>query len=78
MAGDSAVVPKRHPQMFFTYQDITYRYELHTDPPEAMYWSTYRIKPSQLKIFDANGKQVFGEAKEQLLNDIDSERPNNN
>jgi len=73
-------VPKKksHPLMYFNYQDITYRFELHTDPPEAMYWSTYKIKPSQLKIFDAKNKQVFGDVKEQLLNDIDSERVNYN
>ena len=67
-------MPLLNDNMFFTFEDNTYRFELHTDPPEAMYWSTYKVKASHLKVFDANNKQVFGTAKEALLNDLDEER----
>jgi hypothetical protein len=67
-------MPLLNDNMFFTFEDNTYRFELHTDPPEAMYWSTYKVKASHLKVFDANNKQVFGPAKEALLNDLDEER----
>jgi hypothetical protein len=67
-------MPILNDNMFFTFEDDTYRFELHTDPPEAMYWSTYKVKASHLKVFDANNKQVFGPAKEALLNDLDEER----
>ena len=67
-------MPLLNDNMFFTFEDTTYRFELHTDPPEAMYWSTYKVKASHLKVFDDNNKQVFGPAKEALLNDLDEER----
>ena len=67
-------MPILNDNMFFTFEDDTYRFELHTDPPEAMYWSTYKVKASHLKVFDDNNKQVFGPAKEALLNDLDEER----
>jgi hypothetical protein len=67
-------MPLLNDNMFFTFEDATYRFELHTDPPEAMYWSTYKVKASHLKVFDDNNKQVFGPAKEALLNDLDEER----
>ena len=59
---------------YFTFDGETYRFELWTDPPEAMYWSTYKVKASHLKVFDANDKQVYGPAKEALLNELEEER----
>jgi hypothetical protein len=61
-------------ESFYTHDDgVVYKYELKTDPPEAMFWATKKLKPSELKVYDGQGKQVFGEVKETILEEINND-----
>jgi len=64
--------------MFYTHTDgVTYSYDLKTDPPEAMYWPTRKIKHSEIKVYDADNSQIFGEVKNAIYDDLEKERKRN-
>ena len=44
-------------EMFYTDIDgELWQYELKTDPPEAMYWETYKLKQTDIKIISGANK----------------------
>lgn len=60
-------------EMIYVHDDgVRYKYELKTDPPEAMFWTTKKLKSGELKVYDSEGKQVFGKIKEIILEDINN------
>jgi len=46
------------------------RYTLITDPPEAMYWSTYRLKKSDVKLLDKFDRSTAANIKQEIFDDI--------
>ena len=45
-------------------------YYLQTDPPEAMYWSTYRLKLSHIKLKSKYDKEVSRTLRKEIFNSI--------
>jgi hypothetical protein len=45
-------------------------YDLKTEPPEAMYWDTYRLKKVHIKLIDGFEKQDASDIKTEILDDI--------
>lgn len=58
-------------EMFFTDEDGTViQYDLVTDPPEAMYWTTYRLKKSHIKIISKMDRTEAASYREKILASI--------
>tara|TARA_R110002124_G_scaffold67804_1_gene183936 strand:+ start:651 stop:962 length:312 start_codon:yes stop_codon:yes gene_type:complete len=51
-------------------------YTLQTDPLEAMYWSTYRLKKTDVKLLDKFDRSTAAEIKQEIFDDIVSREPN--
>ena len=45
-------------------------YYLQTDPPEAMYWSTYRLKLTHIKLKNKYDKEVSRTLRKEIFNSI--------
>ena len=45
-------------------------YYLQTDPPEAMYWSTYRLKLTHVKLKNKYDKEVSRTLKKEIFDSI--------
>jgi hypothetical protein len=45
-------------------------YTLKTDPEEAVFWSTYRLKKSHIKLLDKFDKTTAAEIKQEIFDDI--------
>tara|TARA_R100000231_G_scaffold63405_1_gene51431 strand:+ start:172 stop:369 length:198 start_codon:yes stop_codon:yes gene_type:complete len=46
-------------------------YYLQTDPPEAMYWSTYRLKLSHIKLKTKCGPAMYrAQLRKEIFNSI--------
>tara|TARA_R100000541_G_scaffold1223_2_gene5669 strand:+ start:131 stop:325 length:195 start_codon:yes stop_codon:yes gene_type:complete len=45
-------------------------YKLVTDPLEAMYWSTYRLKKSHIKISNKISRPLATQIKQEIYDDI--------
>ena len=57
--------------MFFTDIDgDVWEYELHTTPPEAMYWKNYKIKLSDIKVISDVHKEIKKRIRKEILKDI--------
>lgn len=46
------------------------RYTLITDPLEAMYWSTYRLKKSDVKLLDKFDRSTAADIRQEIFDDI--------
>ena len=53
-----------------------FRYALKTDPPDAMYWTTYRLKKSDITLIDKFNRAMTAEIKQEIFDDIISCEPN--
>lgn len=53
-------------QMF--YGDI--EYTLVTDPPEAMFWKTYKLKKSHIKLITKLDKSTAAQIKQEIYEDV--------
>ena len=53
------------------YNDI--EYTLRTDPPEAMYWSTYKLKKSDIKILSNTNRSEAAKLRQEILDDINKQ-----
>jgi DNA polymerase III alpha subunit (gram-positive type) len=47
-----------------------YQYKLVTDPPEAMYWSTYRLKKRDVKVITNVERDEKIQIRTEIYNDI--------
>ena len=51
-------------------------YQLKTDPLEAIYWSTYRLKKSDIDLLTQFDRTTTAEIKQEIFDDIVSREPN--
>ena len=56
--------------MFFCEVDAMIEYALKTDPPEAQYWSTYKLKKSHIQIITPMDRTSKAEWREKILRSI--------
>jgi|TARA_R110000851_G_scaffold274845_1_gene427416 hypothetical protein len=59
--------------MRFTYARSPkehYGYALKTDPPDAMYWTTYRLKKSDIVLDKKFDRSTTADIKKEILDDI--------
>lgn len=63
-------------KMFYNHEKMLIQYTLKTDPPEAMYWTTYRLKVTDIKILTKLDKQTTAKIRKDIFNDIISNEPN--
>jgi hypothetical protein len=55
------------------YRDIDndlWQFELHTTPPEALYWTNYKIKLEDIKIISKADKHIRNRIRTEILKDI--------
>jgi hypothetical protein len=53
-----------------------FRYTLKTDPPDAIYWTTYRLKKSDIVLSDKFDRATTADIKQEIFDDIVSREPN--
>jgi len=56
--------------MIYRRNEVQIAYTLVTDPPEAMTWSTYRLKKSHIKLLIKFDRQEAAEIRQEILDDI--------
>jgi len=55
------------------YRDIDndlWQFELHTTPPEALYWKNYKIRLEDIKIISKADKHIRNRIRTEILKDI--------
>ena len=57
-------------QHFYKNGSEIIEYKLVTDPPEAMYWSTYRLKKTDIKLVTKLDRSLVTEIKREIFDDI--------
>ena len=78
MAAKTKRKGRRNP-MRFTYARTPkehFRYTLKTDPQDAMYWTTYRLKKTDVVLLDKLDKATTALVKQDIFDDIISTEPN--
>jgi hypothetical protein len=58
-------------EMFF--RDIDgdlWQYELKTNPPEAVYWETYKLKLTDIKVISNADKETKRRIRQEIYKDI--------
>ena len=63
-------------QMFYTSAGKTVEYMLVTDPVEAIYWTTHRLKKSDVQLVSKFNRSETAEIKQDVFDDIISREPN--
>ena len=53
------------------------QYELKTDPPEAIYWTTFRLLKSHIRVLTKLPKEEKTLYRTEIYDDIISREPNN-
>ena len=60
-------------EMFFTDIDgDVWQYELKTNPREAMYWDTYNLKVSDIKVLGSTDKETSKRVRLEIYKDIEN------
>ena len=60
-------------EMFFTDIDgDVWQYELKTNPREAMYWDTYKLKVSDIKVLGSTDKETSKRVRLEIYKDIEN------
>ena len=62
--------------MKYARKEKIIQYQLMTDPLEAQYWTTHRLKKSEIKILTKCDRSTAALLREEILNDIISREPN--
>jgi len=55
------------------YRDIDndlWQFELHTTPPEALYWKNYKIRLEDIKVISKADKHIKNRIRTEILKDI--------
>ena len=55
------------------YRDIDndlWQFELHTTPPEALYWKNYKIRLEDIKVISKADKHIRNRIRTEILKDI--------
>lgn len=63
-------------KMYYCEDDLIVEYALKTDPPDAEFWSTYKLKKSDIKIVTKMNRSDAAEMRTKILTDIFSIEPN--
>jgi hypothetical protein len=63
-------------KMFYKREGKFIEYAMSTDPCEAMYWSTYRLKKGDISLVIKLDKSMTALLKQEILDDIISREPN--
>ena len=63
-------------QMFYKNGGKPVEYKLATDPDEAEYWTTHRLKKSEIKIITECDRSTAANLRQEILDDIISREPN--
>ena len=69
-------------QMYYCYDDpdtkkpVIVEYALQCDPPEAMYWATYKLSKKDIKIITPMDRSEQARMRELILQDIFVAEPN--
>lgn len=62
---------------YYSSGGSTVEYQLTPDPPEAIYWSTYRLKKSDVTLVQKFDRSTAAAIKQEIFDDIISREPNN-
>ena len=66
-------------EMFYNdLDDEVWQYEIHTTPPEAIHWATYKLKLRDIKVISTAAKETKDRVRKEILKDIvlaDSKEP---
>jgi len=62
--------------MMYNRDGTLIEYTLKTDPPEAMYWTTYRLKKRDIQIITKTDKATATQIRQEIFDDIISREPN--
>ncbi len=66
-------------KMFYNdLDDEVWQYEIHTTPPEAIHWATYKLKLRDIKVISTAAKETKDRVRKEILKDIvlaDSKEP---
>ena len=63
-------------QMLYKKDGKLVEYKLATDPNEAMYWTTHRLKKLEIKIMTQCDQTTAANLRQEILDDIISREPN--
>ena len=59
-------------KMFYNdLDDEVWQYEIHTTPPEAIHWATYKLKLRDIKVISTAAKETKDRVRKEILNDIE-------
>jgi hypothetical protein len=56
--------------MYYERDGTVIEYRLSTDPPEAVYWQTYRLKKSDIKLITKFNRSISAQIKQEIYEDI--------
>lgn len=63
-------------EMFYTDIDgDVWQYELNTKPTEAVYWDTYKLKISNIKVLGDASKEIKKRVQHEIYRDIENVVP---
>lgn len=63
-------------KMYYCEDDLIVEYAIKTDPPDAEYWSTYKLKKSDIKIVTKMARAEATEMRSKILTNIFLTEPN--
>ena len=63
-------------EMMYKRDGKLIQYQLVTDPTEAEYWTTHRLKKSEIQIMTKSDRSTAAELRQEILDDIISREPN--
>ncbi len=68
----------RHKKMEMVYvkDGKTIKYKIVTNPPDAAYWSTHRLKKSEIKLITKYDRSTAATIRQEILDDIITREPN--
>jgi len=56
--------------MYYERDGTLIEYRLFTNPPEAAYWQTYKLKKSDIKLVSKFDRSTAAEIKQEIFEDI--------
>ena len=59
-------------RMFYESEDGLIEFKLVTDPKEVLYWATYKLKLSDIKILTKCDRSTAAKYRHEILDDIKS------
>ena len=63
-------------EMVYVKDGKTIKYKIVTNPPDAAYWSTHRLKKSEIKLIPKCDRSTSAVIRQEILDAIISREPN--